>query len=216
MNTQRRLMRDLAAVFLATFVMGIGVANADMVALDADELTDISAQDGISFEWDLRINADATGNLDTALCPPANRVQCRIAINWANRGTGASTEWVVWKGFSGRIYMPRFNLSSFRSPASGTPYASVGAGGRFVNGFGVPVSPYSKPGLSLTFPEDIQLFQYKIAAMGIEYGDGLTAGSGFQADPTDAKSFLGIQITNSIAGQPGVLKVEGAITIFGF
>lgn len=188
-------------------------AQAELLALTSEEMTAVTAQDGVSFEWDLRINSDAAGNLNTTLCPPADRTQCRIAMKFANR-EDLGGEWLVFKGFSGRLYFPRFNLDSGTSSASPTAYANVA--GRFVNGLGVTVSPYNKPRLVLTFPEDLQIYNFKIEQMAIEYGSGLTAGTGFRADPTDSRSFIGLAINNSIGGQPATVHMDGSLLIFGF
>lgn len=205
----RSLIRSLS---LLTLLGAAGSAAAEMTPLTAEEMVVVTAQDGISFEWDLRINSNAAGVLDTTLCPPANRVQCRLAIKFANREEGGG-EWLVWKGFSGRIFFPRFNLNAGTSPAGATPYPNLT---RFVDGLGTPVSPYNKPYLLLTFPEAIQIYDFKIAGMAVEYGTGLTAGTGFQADPTDTRSFIGLAINNSIGGLPGTITIAGTLTIFGF
>lgn len=199
-------------------------AAADMQPLSGEDMADVTAQNGIAFEWDLQINyveptpANPTG-LNTTICPPADRTQCRFAIKFANReeaspdaGEG-NGEWLVFKGFSGRIWMSRFNLDAYFSDAGATPHAATA---RFVDGTGATVSPYNKPGLKLAFPESIKIYNFRIGGMAIEYGDGLVAGSGFRADPGDANSFQGIAISNSVANQPATIAIDGVISVFGF
>lgn len=172
-------------------------ARADMSPLSADEMDAISGQAGVSFEWDLRINADATGT-PLALCGGADRTACRIALEWENR-TG---EWVVFKGFSGRFYWSRFNLDAFTSPAGNS---GVGDTARF------SVLPYSKPHLLVTFPEPLEIYNFQMAKVAIEYG-----ATAYAADPTDLNTFLGMAISNSVAGQPGTMTFEGQMTVWGY
>lgn len=197
------------------FLLAAAGAQAAMQVLNEEELVGITAQDGVSFELDMRINSDASGTPDPTLCTGANRVQCRMAIKFANREDGGG-EWLVWKGYSGRIYMPRFNMDATTSSASPSPYANTGPGGRFVNGFGVPVSPYNQPNIAIEYVDPIEIYNFRISGMAVEYGTGLTAGTGFQADPTDSRSFIGLVINNSIANQPATLQVDGQILVFGF
>ncbi len=195
-------------------------AAADMQPLSGEDMADVTAQNGIAFEWDLQINTEpGTGTPSAALCTGADRTQCRFAIKFANReeaspdaGEG-NGEWLVFKGFSGRIWMSRFNLDAYFSDAGATPHAATA---RFVDGTGATVSPYNKPGLKLTFPESIKIYNFRIGGMAIEYGDGLVAGSGFRADPGDANSFQGIAISNSVANQPATIAIDGVISVFGF
>lgn len=172
-------------------------ACAELSPLSSGEMEAVSGQDGVSFEWDLRINADATGT-PLAICTGADRTACRIALEYENR----SGEWVVFKGFSGRFYWSRFNLDAFTSPASGT---GVGDLARFT------VSPYSKPHLSVTFPEPLEIYNFQMAKVSIEYG-----ATGYAADPADLNTFLGMGISNSVAGQPGTMTFEGQMTVWGF
>lgn len=177
------------------------VAHAELAPLSHEELGDVIGRDGISFEWDLRINADANGTPDPVLCGGADRSACRIALEYENR----AGEWVVFKGFSGRFYWSRFNLDAFTAPAVNS---GVGDASRF------SIQPYSKPHLSITFPEPLEIYNFRMAKIAIEYN--ASGVPGYSADPLDSKTFLGLAINNSIAGQPGTMTFEGQMTVWGF
>lgn len=184
-----------------------GLAAAEMAELSADEMGTVTGQEGISFEWDLRINADANGN---SLCPGTlTNVECRMAIKFANREESGG-EWLVFKQFSGRLNFTRFNLDADTSPAGASPYADTS---RFEAYGGGVVSPYNKPRLLMTFPEPLEIYNFRIGGMSIEYGNG-AGGTGFLA-PSE-RSFIGLAINNSIANQPATLALEGNVLIFGF
>lgn len=187
----------LFACAVAALLLAAAPVRAELKQLSAEELEAVVGQEGVSFEWDLRINADATG-APLALCSGADRTACRIALEYQNR----PNEWVVFKGFSGRFYWSRFNLDAFTSPAANS---GVGDVTRFTT------LPYSKPHLSVTFPEPLQIYNFQMAKVAIEYG-----ATGYAADPTDVNTFLGMGIANSVAGQPGTMTFEGQMTVWGF
>ncbi|MFN3713099.1 MAG: hypothetical protein ACK4SX_05525 [Alcanivoracaceae bacterium] len=181
-------------------------AAVALTEMSGDEMGGVTGHAGIAFEWDLRINAGADGTPDATL----PLVQRRLALNIAER----PGEWLVFKGFSGRIYFPTFYLDAGRSGVSPTIYADTS---RFVDGLGSPVSPYDQPNLLLRFPEEIEFWNFRIAGMAIERDNTpIAATPGFLQDPTDSKSFIGLAITNSIPGFPATLKVEGTVRLFGF
>lgn len=208
-DVMHRFLRHAAA---AAAMLCAVAAQAELADMTSEEMTDVSGQNGIAFEWDLRVNSDAAGNLNTTLCPAANRVQCRLAVKFANRNDNGG-EWLVWKGYSGRIYFPKLWLDATTSSASATPYADTA---RFVSGTGSLVSPYNKLNLLFRLPAPMQIYNYSIRGMAVEYGSGLSAGTGFQADPTDSSSFIGLTINNSVAGQPATIRFDGTMQWFGF
>lgn len=202
------LARTLMLIFLAAPLS----AMAEMTPLDNHELEDVVAREGIAFEWDLRINADEDGNPLASLA----LYERRIALQFANR----DDEWLVLKNIYGRINFPNFTMDAITSSLSPSAYADTS---RFVNQLGVPVSPYGKPNILITFPEAIEFYNVTVSGMAVEYGAVPATvnplappNSGFFADQTDANSFLGLRIGNSIAGQPGTLLAEGDLTVFGF
>lgn len=203
-------MRPIARGFLLAALGAImaGPAMAEFQPMDDREMSGVTGREGIAFEWDLRINSDANGDSLTSI----PREERRLALKFAERDE-AGGEWVVLKDFSGRINFPRFTLDAFITPSAPTARADTS---RFVSGTGASVSPYNQANLLVTFPEDIEIYNLTVGGIAVEYGDGLTAGSGFRADPTDSRSFMGLAIGNSQAGQPATISAEGQMTIFGF
>ena len=197
---------------MALVALCAGPVLAEMVPLENADLEQVVAREGIAFEWDLRINADENGD-PLASLPLVER---RIAIQYANR----SGEWLVFKNVHGRINFPNFTLDSITSSLSPTPYPDTS---RFVDGLGVPQSPYGKPNLLITFPEPIEFYNVTVGGLAVEYGavpatvdPNSPPNIGFFSDQTDADSFIALKIGNSIANQPGTLNAEGSMTIFGF
>lgn len=172
-----------------------GLAQAEMRALSTDELGNVTGREGIAFEWDLRINADENG-APLASLPLTER---RLALQLANR----PDEWIVFKGFTGRINFPTFYLDAYVLPVGPTVHADVAR-------FGLD-NPYGRPAMIMSFPEAIEFYDFTIGAVSVEYG-----ATGYLNDPTDSRSFLGLQIGNSIPGQPGLITAEGQATIYGF
>ena len=172
-----------------------GFARAEMQALSTDEMGNVTGREGIAFEWDLRINADANG-VPLASLPLTQR---RLALQLANR----PNEWVVFKGFTGRINFPTFNLDAYVLPVGPTVHADVAR-------FGLD-NPYGRPAMIMSFPDAIEFYNFTIGAVSVEYG-----ATGYLNDPTDSRSFLGLRLGNSIPGQPGLLTAEGQATIYGF
>lgn len=204
-------MRSL--LFCLLFAGLSATAQAGMEPLSGEEMDLVTGQNGIAFEWDLQVNTLAGTGTPAAICTSgADKTQCRLAMKFANREE-AGGEWLVWKNFSGRLYFSRFNLDAYTSPAGATAYADAS---RFVDGLGSPVSPYGKPGLKVSFPESLKIYNLRIGGMAVEYGTGLAANTGFRADPLDTRSFIGLAINNSVSGQPATLAMDGYISVFGF
>ena len=200
--SRNALLGNFLPVALALYVLPAFA----MVEMTGDELDQVSAQAGIAFEWDLRVNANENGSPDVSL----PLIERRLALNIAAR----PGEWLVFKGFTGRLYMPTFFLDSGRSSVSPT---GKGDASRFIDGLGSPVTPYDQPNLIMQFPDEIEIWNLRIAGMSIERDNTpIPATPGYLQDPTDSKSFLGLAITNSVPGFPATIKVEGAVRLFGF
>lgn len=204
-----RMIRCLSPLLLLLLAVCLnGPALAEMQPLGDTEMSGVTGKEGVAFEWDLRINSDANGDPLGSI----PKVERRLALKLAERDESGG-EWIVFKNISGRINFPRFTLDAFVSPNAPTGRADAS---RFVSGAGANVSPYNQPNLLMTFPEDIEIHNLTIGGMAVEYGTGLSAGTGFLADPTDTRSFMGLAIGNSQAGQPATISAEGQMTIFGF
>ena len=207
-------MQSLKVCIAVSLLMPF-TAVAGMSELSEREMGGVVAQDGIAFEWDLRINADEEG----MPLPGLSNVEKRLALKLAGRDA-LGGEWLVWKGFSGRIYFPTFNLDAENLPFFASPFADTD---RFVTATGFRADPYGAQAAVLSYPEVIELWNVKIGGMSLEYGDvpatvdpANPPDVGFLADPGDSRSFIGLAIGNSFAGQPGTLSIEGQLSISAF
>lgn len=177
---------------------------AGMQPLNEKEMGSVAGQDGVAFEWDMRINALEDGSPD----PQLSNVERRLAISLAER----DGEWIVLKDMSGRINFPTFHLDAFEAPLSPSPYADTG---RFEAIDGSVTTPYGSPHLLLTFPEDIEFWDVRIGGVAVEFDDP-GGDPGFLQDPLDENSFLSLGLNNAVPGEPGTLAAEGRVTVFGF
>jgi len=174
---------------LAMTVSGAGFA--DLAPVSNEVLDDVSGQAGIAISLDMRLNADASG---TSICGGAVAlIECRMALSLNNRGTaGTNQEWLVWKGFYGRIFIPYLTLdadtASYTNDGGGTTTVSAA---RF--GFGGTANK-------------IQIQNLTVTNMSIERDNLLTAAGTRGYLATSEDGFLGLQINGNVAIS-GTLKL---------
>lgn len=187
-----------AATLVSLLLALLASAAHALQPLSLDEMQSVQGQDGVSFEWDLRINADVNGTPLSMCTNGVDQTACRIALEYENR----DDEWVVFKGFYGRFYWSRFNIDALTAPQADSGY---GDATRFTT------QPYGKPHLEVRFVDPLEIYNFRMSRVAIEYGP-----TGYAADPTDQNTFLGLAIGNSVAGQPGTMTFDGRMTIWGF
>ena len=141
---------------------------------------------------DMRLNADASGN-KLAFCN-TTPTECRLATSLNNRGiAGTNQEWLVWKGFYGRIFIPYLTLD-----ASSATYTNDGGGTTTVQaarfGFGGTANKILVQNLT-------------ISNMAVERDNLLTAVGTRGYAATNEDGFLGLRINGSIA-------IEGSLKMF--
>lgn len=197
-------------------------ARADLQEMDADALARTTGQEGIALElrWDFNTKPDAAvkGTPNDACVLNINAVGstgCRLAMQFANRGTIAGStadEWTVWKGYYGTIIIPSLYLDAGVTPAGSSGYEDLG---RFTNAFGASISPYGRAVLNLTFPQDIEIWNFNITAISVEYGPTGYLNTTATA-PAANKGAIGLKMAGSGTNQPATLNVQGAVSIFGF
>lgn len=197
-----------------------GLASADMVEMDPATLAQTTGQQGIGIELEMRINTTDSIGTPRADCllgiNAVGSTGCRFAMQFANRGSstspGAGDEWTVWKGYYGTFRVPSMYLNSATIPTGASGYEDLG---RFVNAGGQSVSPYGRAVLAITFPEDIQIWNFNITGISVDYG-----GTGYlntTATSTVANpGSIGLKMAGTGVNQPATLNVQGAISIFGF
>jgi hypothetical protein len=167
-------------------------AAAQLAPVSNDDLDEVSGQAGIAIALDMRLNADANGN-KLAFCN-TSPTECRLATSLNNRGTaGVNQEWLVWKGFYGRIFVPYLTLD-----ASSVTYTNDGGGTTTVSaarfGFGGTANKILVQNLT-------------ISNMAVERDNLLTAAGTRGYAATSEDGFLGLRINGSIA-------IEGSLKMF--
>lgn len=199
-------MKYASLLFLVTLLsFSQGYARAQLREVGSEELSAITAQDGVGLELDMRINMNAD-NTRAAICT-TNLAHCRLALNYANRND-LGGEWLVLKNYYARFMFPTINLTSATTPAAATAYVDMS---RFYDETGtvnlLGTTPYGIPVLSLEYPEPIRMFM-NIGGMAIEYG-----ATGYSN--VDERSFMGLQVGN--VGQPlAEITAKGKVLLYGF
>lgn len=206
-----------AAVCLCVLVSG---ARAELIEMDQESLAQTTGQQGIGVELEMRWNTTDSMGTPMAACTlginAAGSTGCRLAMQFANRGTiagGAGDEWTVWKGYYGSINIPLMYLNASQNPAGASGYEDLS---RFVNASGQSVSPYGKAVLQITFPQDIEVWNLNITGISVEYGP--TGYNNVTTTPTYGanNSAIGLKMAGSGTNQPATLNVQGAVTVFGW
>lgn len=192
---------------LCAILAGVGAAQAGLVGINDEALDEVSGGAGIALSLDLRINADATGNQLAFCSAAATRAECRLAVSLNNRGTAGTAvgdqEWLVWKGFYGRIFVPYLTLD-----ASTVEYDTDTAGVTKV----APAVRFGFGGAA----NKIKIQNFTISNMAIERDAQLTAAAnnptagdpavkGYLARSEDG--FLGLRMNGDIA-------IDGSLKIF--
>ena len=192
---------------LCAILAGVGAAQAGLVGINDEALDEVSGGAGIALSLDLRINADATGNQLAFCSAAATRAECRLAVSLNNRGTAGPAvgdqEWLVWKGFYGRIFVPYLTLD-----ASTVEYDTDTAGVTKV----APAVRFGFGGAA----KKIEIQNFTISNMAIERDAQLTAAAnnptagdpavkGYLARSEDG--FLGLRMNGDIA-------IDGSLKIF--
>lgn len=166
-------------------------AHAELAPVSNEAMDDISGQAGIAIALDMRLNADATG---TTLCGGAvAQIECRLAVSLNNRGTAGNQEWLVWKGFYGRIFIPYLTLD-----ASTATYTNDGGGTTTV-----PAARFGFGGSG----NKIQIQNLTISNMAVERDNLLTATGTRGYLATSEDGFLGLQINGNVT-------INGSLKMF--
>ena len=221
----------LALLLLAPF------AHAELQPVDEQALAKVSGQGGIAMEFELRANADASGNAIGTGCGAASpnysdgvAEDCRLALNFNNR----PDEWVVLKDFYGVLRFPTVYLDA--ACTSGTLTAGVCTGGatttnyddmsRFndqsggclLTGSGSgcvagdannrSTLQFSIPGSAATFENDVY-FGLNVGGVAVEYG-----ATGYSNDSNG--SFLGVRMRDASTGNLARFDLDGRLKLFGF
>lgn len=210
-------------IMMAAGMLLTSTAMADLQEMDAESLALATGQEGIALELELRINTTDSIGTPMAACGAGTAngfnlpgsTGCRLGMQFANRGTIAGAdghEWTVWKGYYGNLRIPSLYLDASNNPVASSGYEDLG---RFVNASGATVLPYGKSVLAITLPEDIEIWNFNISAISVEYGAAGYLNTTTTAIPANPAS-LGLKMAGTGVNQPATLRTQGTITIFGF
>lgn len=212
--------------FFVLLVLPLNVWATGLQPMDEEALGNVTGQEGIALDLELRQNADANGNPLASLddCSGVGN-PCLMAVQFNNR-TDLGGEWLMIKDFYGVIRMNDLWLDGADTPSSASPYSNPeifrnGAGTCLLNSQpgcipnNVPALMMHFPGDYDTFEEDIEIF-LNIGRMSVQYG-----ANGFLPASDDDKSFLSLRISDlrtssGVPNPPAVIDIDGGIKLIGF
>ena len=199
-----------------------------MGLLDNDELSGVTAQDGVAISLDWRLNVD-NNFAPLSLCTsPSTYRECRIAWAFNNRGStdGEDKQWLVLKGFRGGLYVPYLKLDattvSYTADSgtnSGSP-VNIAAAKLDFGGANTPVEVRNLVIDNIAFESDNAA---RPAVSGVAVTRGYFADSTLEPDgttPIPAGSntgFMGLQISgvpNAASINAAMVRIYGTITLF--
>lgn len=150
----------MKAFIFAVLVCAIAapVGAEGLQPLDDGGLSEVSAQQGIAFDLEYRINAKADGEpVPSAECPNVGVLtggsSCRIAYAFPDLGG-----WLVLKGYRGLIKLTNVRIDAATTPSTytirtdGPDAGTVGGDAGYLNPYMAETGyiPTSKPALQLT------------------------------------------------------------------
>lgn len=179
----------MKTILSLVLILASAATYAELQPISNEEMSaEVGQATGIIASFDFRLNADKTGTVLPLCTDASTRTECRIAISLAHRGTdNVDKNWLVFKGISGRIYVPKMTLDAGTVNYSGTDVAAM------VFGFGGSANP-------------IQINNWVIDNIGVELDDTTSPGymkdTGSSAAATAAygtanvnSGFMGLQIS---------------------
>ncbi len=211
------MKRVIAAMVLVCLAMSFHArAEKSIQSLDDNALAEVTGQEGVAVDLEMRLNTDATGAPLATLSNCAGTFNpCRLALQLNNRNSGAG-EWLVIKDMYGKLNIRDLFLDE-ADLASSSTYLDAN---RFrdkngvcliasCNPNGLPALALSFPGAVGTFEADINLY-LNIGRVAVEYG-----ATGYNADANG--SFLGLRISDTRVGQlQAQADVDGKVRMYGF
>lgn len=162
---------------LFSMLLLTGSTFGDMTPLDNNDMAYVTGGNGVGLSLEWRLNANAAGVSKCGGSIPI--AECRIALSFNNRMSGANKEWLVLKGVSGRVEIPYLALD-----ASTVTY--VNKSSAFTT---IPAAQFS---FDPNSPTRIQNFI--ISSMAVETDTSATA-PGYMA--LSETGFLGLKIDDS-------------------
>lgn len=210
-----------ALLLLPSFAVAVERVSG-MVALADEVMQNITGQEGVSLDIEVRLNTDANGVPLTTLSSCAgNNNPCKLGIAFNNR----PNLWLMLKDYYGTINIPKLYIDKTNAPATVSAYKDLtrfqdGAGGCLLGAGKTtacvdadiqnqPALKLSAPGVTGTFENDI-LMNLFVGRVAIESG-----ATGYDNDANG--TFLGLQLRDTSTSAPQArIDVDGHIAMFGF
>lgn len=122
------MKRSVLVVFGLMMVITQSVASETLHSLEDEALGDVVAQQGIAFNLEFRINAQADGSAPpVAECPDigvlTGGTSCRLAVSLADQ----DGNWIVMKGYRGIMKLSNIRIDAVNLPSSWTTHSGSGA-----------------------------------------------------------------------------------------
>lgn len=195
----------------------------ELRALDDSELSDVTGQEGIALDVELRINTDASGAPLASLndCSGVGN-PCTLAVQFNNR-LGGGGEWLVLKDTYGLLRINNLWLDAGETPLLSSLYPNPRRflsqdGSTCLTGQGSAPNCTANglPALTMTFPGSAGVFEtdvnlsLNIGRMAVQYGaEVLLPGN------DNNRSFVGIRIDDLIHDSARI-DIDGSVSLIGF
>lgn len=210
--------------FFILIALNCNFANA-LESIPDNELSDVSAQQGVALDLEFRMNTDANSAPLASLgnCTGTTAAnKCKMAIHLNNRDSGGG-EWLVLKDIYGSFIIKNLYIDAASLPAAASPYANdsrfldqagtvclpdgLGASGCAARLQGKPTLSMQYPGLYTVFESDVQV-HLNIGRAAIEYG-----ATGYNNDLRG--SFMGVLVSDTTQTRAKI-DIDGKIQLYGF
>jgi hypothetical protein len=203
--------------FCVVLLLGLPHMALSMEKLEDAQMANVTGQEGVALDLELRVNADSDGN---ALSSVGNcqglANPCNLALQFANRDA-AGGEWLVSKDMYGVLRFNDLQLDGSRLPALSSAFANPS---RFEDqGGNCPLptdcTPNDSLALLLTFPDtpgfnaDIE-WRLNIGRAAVQFGP-----EGFLPANDNGGSFLGLAIGDTVTDIARI-DINGGIQLYGF
>lgn len=216
------IMPGAIAALLLLLLTTTPAFSSELPALDDQELSLVTGQEGIAIDLELRVNADSSGTPLSSLgnCEGTGN-PCLMAIQIGNRNAGGG-EWLSIKDLYGVMRINDLQLDGGRLPDETSDYPNLSRflatdGSCLLDGSLSPgdCQPNDRLAAVFSFPEtsgfnaDVEWF-LNVGRMSVQFGE-----EGYWAANDDGASFVGIRIADMV-NDVAEIDVGGRVYFYGF
>ena len=223
-------MNKLLLFFLVFNVPASALGANEMASLNDEELSGVSARQGIALNFEMLINAtlNDSGNVVPDNCPTSALVasgtpDCRFALQF----NGIEDAWLVVKEYYGIFKLNAVRIDGVRTQNSVSGYCDAACQARFGVGFDPDDRPaiqmsydHSDLGSNTAFYNDAEIFLHagKVAA---EFNQTDPGGNiivpGYLRNETPG-SAIGLRMADGVngAGGPAQMRFDGNMMMYGY